>query len=70
MHCMEGKDHASHLYNGLRCQGVSNDGTVCSFRGHVPFFGEMTVFFLEEMYIEPAVHVSHIFMTNTSCPQH
>lgn len=57
-----------HLYNSLRCQGVSNDGRVCSLRGHI-HLGERTVFFLEEMCIEPAVHVSHTVVTNTYHPQ-
>lgn len=44
------KDHSSHPQNSFRCQGVSDDGRVCSLQGQVPSLG--TVFLLKETCIE------------------
>lgn len=48
-----------HLYNSLRCQGVSNDGRVCSLRGHIHLGRKDSVFPRRDVYRASSSCESH-----------
>lgn len=59
--------HIPKMASGATVSLMMAESAACENMSH---FGEMAVFFLEEMCIKLAVqHVSHVIMTNSSHPQ-